>query len=59
MQHNLLYYAVAQINNVFSNPAELGKRRWVAYPRPHVVIQYYDGFTGDLLYAEPVHSAIR
>jgi hypothetical protein len=50
------YYAVAQINNVFSNPGEPGKNRWVAYPRPHAVIQYYDGMTGDLLYAESVHG---
>jgi phosphodiesterase/alkaline phosphatase D-like protein len=50
------YYAVAQINNVFDNPVEPGKQRWVAYPRPHAVIQYYDGLTGDLLYAEPVHA---
>jgi hypothetical protein len=26
----------------------------VAYPRPQVVFQYYDGFTGDLLYAESI-----
>lgn len=51
------YYAVATINNVFNNPKEAGKPRWVAYPRPHVVIQYYDGRTGDLVYAEPVHTA--
>ena len=50
------YYAVAQINNVFNNPTEAGKSRWVAYPRPHLVIQYYDGLTGDLVYAESVHS---
>ena len=53
----LPYYAVAQINNVFNNPAEPGKQRWVAYPRPHVVIQYYDGLTGDLVYAEAVHPS--
>jgi alkaline phosphatase D len=50
------FYAVAQINNVFNNPKEPGQLRWVAFPRPHVVIQYYDGRTGDLLYAEPVHA---
>jgi phosphodiesterase/alkaline phosphatase D-like protein len=55
----LPYYAVAQINNVFNNPVEPGKARWVAYPRPHVVVSYYDGLTGDLLYAEPVHSPAR
>ncbi|MFN0104022.1 MAG: alkaline phosphatase D family protein [Bryobacteraceae bacterium] len=48
-------YAVAQINNVYRNPDAQGKERWVAYPRPHLVIQYYDGFSGDLLYAEAVH----
>jgi alkaline phosphatase D len=55
----LPYYAVALVNNVFNNPGEPGKPRWVAYPRPHVVIQYYDGLTGDLLYAEPVHVSAR
>ena len=48
-------YAIAQINNVYRNPDAQGKERWVAYPRPHLVIQYYDGFSGDLLYAEAVH----
>jgi hypothetical protein len=37
------------------NPRSDGSKRWVAYPKPHVVIQYFDGVTGDLLYAEPVH----
>ena len=55
----LPYYAVARVNNVFNNPVEPGKPRWVAFPRPHVVIQYYDGLTGDLLYAEPVHGSGR
>jgi alkaline phosphatase D len=48
-------YAGAQINNTFPNHGPDGKLRHVAYPKPHVVIQYYDGFSGDLLYAEPVH----
>jgi hypothetical protein len=28
----------------------------VAYPKPHVVIHYYDGLTGELAYAESVHA---
>ena len=28
-------------------------------PQPHVVIQYFDGRTGDLVYAEPVHHVGR
>ena len=55
----LPYYAVAQINNVFNNPSDPAKPRWVAYPRPHVVVSYYDGLTGDLLYSEPVHGSKR
>jgi alkaline phosphatase D len=53
------FYAVAQVNNVFDNPATPGRPRWVAYPRPHVVIQYYDGLTGELAYAESVHAGAR
>jgi hypothetical protein len=34
------FYAVAQINNVFNNPKEAGTPRWVAFPRPHVVIPW-------------------
>jgi hypothetical protein len=49
-------YAVAQVNNVFQTRLRKDTPRWVAYPRPHVVIQYYDGLTGDLMYAEPIHA---
>jgi len=44
------------VNNVFNNPPEPGKDRWVAYPKPHVMFQFYDGNTGDLKYVETVHS---
>ena len=49
-------YTVVQVNNVFNNPVEPGKDRWVAFPRPQVIFQYYDGLTGDLLYAESILS---
>lgn len=49
-------YCVVQVNNVFNNPVEEGKDRWVAFPRPHVIFQYYNGLTGDLMYAETIHS---
>jgi len=48
------HYCVVQINNVFNMPLKLGDRRWVAYPHPQVVFQYYDGRTGELDYAEAV-----
>jgi phosphodiesterase/alkaline phosphatase D-like protein len=47
-------YCVVQVNNVFNNPLQLGQERWVAFPRPQVVVQYYDGLTGELRYAESV-----
>jgi phosphodiesterase/alkaline phosphatase D-like protein len=47
-------YTVVQVNNVFTNRRESGSDRTVAFPRPQVVFQYYDGFTGDLLYAESI-----
>ncbi len=47
-------YCVVLINNVFENPAADGTRRFVAYPRPQAVFQYYDGLTGELLYAESI-----
>ncbi|MCP5114634.1 MAG: alkaline phosphatase [bacterium] len=52
LQHPV--YTVVQVNNVFNNPKTLRGERWVAFPRPHVVVQYYDGRSGDLLYAETV-----
>ncbi len=54
LQHTV--YTVVQVNNVFNNPKKLGEERWVAFPRPHVVMQYYSGRTGELLYAESVHA---
>ncbi len=49
-------YCVVRVNNVFNNPTEVGKERWVAYPHPQVIFQYYSGNTGDLLYAEAIST---
>jgi len=48
-------YCVVQVNNTFNNPVE-GVDRWVAFENPQAVFQYYDGLTGELLYAESVVS---
>ena len=48
-------YCVVQLNNVFNNPVDAGDR-WIAYENPQAVFQYYDGLTGDLLYAESIVS---
>jgi len=46
-------YSVVRINNVFRNDRDT-EPVWVAYNRPQVVVQFYDGLTGELLYAESV-----
>ncbi len=48
------YYCIVQVNNVFNMPQQLGGTRWVAYPHPQVIFQYYDGRTGELAYAEAI-----
>ncbi len=48
------HFCVVQINNVFNMPKKLGGKRWVAYPHPQVIFQYFDGRTGELSYAEAV-----
>jgi phosphodiesterase/alkaline phosphatase D-like protein len=48
------YYCVVQVNNVFNMPKKLGDKRWVAYPHPQVIFQYFDGRTGELAYAEAI-----
>ena len=50
-------YAVLNVNNVFRNSGPDGEDVWAAYPRPQVVVQYYDGLNGDLLYAESILAA--
>lgn len=52
------YYCVVQVNNVFNMPKVLGDKRWVAYPHPQAVFQYFDGRTGEFQYAEAV-STVR
>jgi alkaline phosphatase D len=50
-------YCVVQINNVLDNPLKFGQHRWVAFPRPQVIFQYFDGYTGKLRYAHSVRAS--
>ena len=59
-------YTVVQVNNTFRVPGGLGAGQgppsddiWAAYDVPQVTFQYYDGLTGDLLYAESILAAPR
>ena len=51
---NRVIYTVVRVNNVFRNEVQPGVNRWVAYNKPQAVFQYYDGITGELLYAESI-----
>jgi hypothetical protein len=51
------YYCIVQVNNVANNPLQLGGERWVAYPQPQVVFQFFNGRTGELEYAEAIATA--
>jgi len=57
-RENLLHptYCIVQLNNVYNNPIEVDGERWVAYPLPQVIFQYYDGKTGKLKYAEAIRA---
>ena len=50
------YYCVVQVNNVHNMPQQLGGTRWVAYPHPQVIFQYYDGRTGEFQYSETIST---
>jgi len=56
---NFPTYCVVQVNNVFNNPLEPGGERWIAYPHPQVIFQYYDGLTGKLRYAETITKKVK
>tara|TARA_R110002096_G_scaffold16106_11_gene55026 strand:- start:13182 stop:15032 length:1851 start_codon:yes stop_codon:yes gene_type:complete len=48
------HYCVVQVNNVFNNPVKFGDERWVAFPHPQVIFQFFDGLTGELRYSETI-----
>jgi alkaline phosphatase D len=52
------YYCTVQVNNVFNMPQQLGGTRWVAYPHPQIIFQYFDGRTGEHVYSEAI-STVR
>ena len=51
-------YTVVKVNNVFNNPGGDGTPSWVAYPHPQIVVQFYNGHTGELFYSEAVVAGL-
>jgi phosphodiesterase/alkaline phosphatase D-like protein len=52
------YYAVVQINNIMraARPDGVGYQ-FVPYDEPQVIVQFYDGYSGRLVYAEGISTA--
>ena len=50
-------YGICQVNNVYKSGKQNGRGlHWVAYDAPQAVMQFYDGYSGDLLYAEGIST---
>ncbi len=48
-------YGVCQVNNVYKSGKQASHGlHWIAYDSPQVVMQFYDGYTGELLYSEGI-----
>jgi hypothetical protein len=50
-------YTVIRVNNAYNIPREDGSDRWIAYPEPQIIIEFHDGFTGDLTFAYSVSTS--
>lgn len=50
-------YTVIKINNAYNIPDKSGRDRWIAYPEPQVIIEFHDGYTGDLSFAYTISTS--
>jgi alkaline phosphatase D len=50
-------YTVIRVNNTYNVPDKDGRDRWIAYPEPQVIIEFHDGYTGDLSFATSVSTS--
>lgn len=51
------FYTVVNVNNVVAVPKPKGAGlQHIAYDEPQVIVQFYDGYTGKLLYAEGIST---
>ena len=52
------YYGVVQINNVVKAARPAGRGyQFIPFDEPQAVVQFYDGYTGKLVYAEGISTA--
>jgi hypothetical protein len=56
-------YLKIQVNNVYNNPKVFAQPdkpdedRWIAFPRPQLIFNFYDGRTGKLRFAHSIRAA--
>jgi alkaline phosphatase D len=50
-------YTVIKVNNAYNIPDNNGRDRWIAYPEPQVIVEFHDGYTGDLSFAYTVSTS--
>jgi alkaline phosphatase D len=50
-------YTVIKVNNAYNIPNKDGSDRWIAYPEPQIIIEFHDGYTGDLSFAYAVSTS--
>ncbi len=53
------FFATVRVNNVFPSPRPDGEGpgyQFIPYPHPQVIVTWYDGHTGRLVYSETVSS---
>jgi hypothetical protein len=50
-------YTLIRVNNAYNIPDDKGRDRWIAYPEPQVIIEFRDGYTGELEFAYSVPTS--
>jgi alkaline phosphatase D len=50
-------YTVVHVNNAYNIPDDKGRNRWIAYPEPQVMIEFRDGYTGELEFAYSISTS--
>ncbi|MFC2099073.1 alkaline phosphatase D family protein, partial [Bacteroidota bacterium] len=50
-------YTLVRVNNVYNIPDDNGNDRWIAYPEPQIILEFHDGFTGELAFAYSVSTS--
>lgn len=58
LRQRSIVYTVVQVNNVVKAGRPEGPGyQWIAFDEPQLVVKFYDGYTGKLLYAEGISTA--